>query len=315
MHFWGNIAAHRKASSLARSMKFDVVHHHGSLAQVLSSTDEALPTLYTLHDAGPWIGNYPKRVERAVRKLVFSQIDVRALRKATHVTVVFDDLKDHLVERWNIPADRISVINPGVDTDRFIPGDNKRDLGFLFTGHMIKRKGVELLGPIARRNPDFNITFVGDGPELTNMKRFAKDNQLADRLTFVGAAGREDMPRYMRKASALVLPASSEGLPLTVLESLSTSTPVIAFDVGGIKDAVTDSWNGFLVEPNNVSMLEMKMRMIHDGGSALINRLGENGRKRVTERFSWASVTKKIESHYTALTEPPHLQDTSPQVV
>lgn len=314
MHLWGNLSAHRKTVELTRSLKFDIVHHHGSLAQLLSSTDDSVPSIFTLHDSGPWLGNYPKRAERALRKVVFSQIDARAFRKAKHVSVVFNELKQHLVDQWDMPPERISVINPGVDVDRFAPDNGKRDLGFLFTGHMIKRKGVELLGPITRRNPNFSITFIGDGPELANMKRFASDHRLSDRMTFVGAMGREEMPGYMRKASALVLPASSEGLPLTVLESLSASTPVIAFNVGGIKDAVKDSWNGFLVEPNNVQMLEMKMREMHDGGTALIKRMGENGRKTILERFSWASVTKRIENEYASIAGTPPLLEMSSRV-
>lgn len=302
MHLWGNLAAHRKASKLIRNGRFDVVHHHGSLTQLLHRRSaKSVPTVFTVHDAGPWLGHYPKRLERSLRKVIYSRSDVRAASHADHVTVVFSALKQHLVNRWNLDPSTISVISPGVDTDLFRCGATNSRRGFLFTGHMIKRKGVDLLGPIVANNPDFHLTCVGDGPELRPLKEYARAKGIDRQFTFPGATTHTDLPEYMRNANAFVLPASSEGLPLTVLESLSSSTPVIAFDVGGIRDAVTDSWNGYLVEPRDVDNLENKMRQISDGGPNLVARLGSNGRTTVETKFSWASIARQFESSYASI--------------
>ena len=203
------------------------------------------------------------------------------------------------MERWDADPARIDVITPGAETDHFRPplaADERR--GFVFVGHLTLRKGVDWLLEMARRNPEFEFTIVGDGPQRKQLEATALRHGIENRVRFEGVVANERLRDYLTASRGLVLPARSEGLPLTVLESLSCATPVVAFDVGGLSDAVRSQWNGFLAPLGDLAGLESGMRRLADEGSGTLEDLGANGRRLMERRFSWRRIAENLEEAY-----------------
>lgn len=163
------------------------------------------------------------------------------------------------VEEYGIPADRISVLQNGIDTDAFSRsdhakveelrkswelGDNSIAVGVV--GRIMAGKGQDLLIRSAKRLfqsvPNASLIFAGDGPMREECEQLAKDVGIATDVRFIGH--RNDMPAVLAAFDLVVLPSTlDEGFPLSALEAMSVGKPVIAFDVGAMREinGTTDS--------------------------------------------------------------------------
>ena len=299
LHLVGNLLGVRGALRVLRTHTVDVAHCHGELTAVaLTRLSKGVPVVFTLHDAGPWLGEYESWVERSIRRGAFSLLDVRALRRASCSTLMFNALKEHLVSEFKVDGEKLHVISPGVDVDLFAtPEHNESRQDFLFVGSLVWRKGVDILIDLLKALPWLKLNIIGDGPERRWLEQVIVRENLSDRARLLGHVPNCDLPLHLAQARALILPSRSEGLPLIVLESLSCGTPVVATDVGGVKDVVRDGWSGFLRKRDDVKGLAEALQQLQDDPS-LAAQLGENGRSLVTAQFTWEQICSQMEDVY-----------------
>jgi glycosyltransferase involved in cell wall biosynthesis len=108
------------------------------------------------------------------------------------------------------------------------------------------------------------------------------------------------VPDLLAAADFFVLPSLTEGLPLSVLEAMAQGLPVIATPVGGIPEVVLEGEHGYLVPvQEDAALAEAMTRLARD--PELARRLGEAGRRRVEERFSFAEMARAYEALYHRL--------------
>lgn len=100
------------------------------------------------------------------------------------------------------------------------------------------------------------------------------------------------------RARTLLLPSRSEGLPLTVLESLSSGTPVVAFDVGGLSDVVESGRNGYLVPPSNIAELISALEKCLAQDDKQARLMSQNALNTAETTYSWEAVAEHLESVY-----------------
>jgi len=109
--------------------------------------------------------------------------------------------------------------------------------------------------------PQSHLHLLGDGPKKSEIQQLAKTLQISDNISFYGFVS--NPLDYISKANALVLPSIIEGLPGVILEAMYSKTPVIAYNVGGIGEVVTDK-TGFLIEKNDeVGFLNAMLALEH----------------------------------------------------
>jgi glycosyltransferase involved in cell wall biosynthesis len=200
-----------------------------------------------------------------------------------------------LAERLNqagVPADRLRTVHNGVETDFFRPGDQpsaRRALDLpvdnriiLYVGNLlpIKNPGL-LLDAFSRLDEKPRLVYVGDGELRAQLLQQARHLGLVDRVHFMGNLAPEHVVRHMQAADVLAVPSRNEGLPNVLREAFACGLPVVAADVGGIREIVTENWLGTLVPSENPEAL----------AAALASRLGqapETARiRRHAEGFSW----------------------------
>lgn len=303
-HGIGNLVTAIKARNLLSKKRFDVVHGHGSLAMMLLRRwTRSTATVFTLHDAGPWLGSYPRKFERIIRKAVFKMLDVTAAKKATYATVVFKDLYQHLTKDWKLDSGGVVTIPPAVNTNVFQPqkesgSSTKPKEGALFVGHLVSRKGADLLPAISQLAPELHITVAGDGPLYQAIVDDAIKLGVSNSFTFLGAISGPSVSHYMQSAKVLLVPSWSEGLPITVLEALSSGTPVVATNVGGMKDIVTNGKNGFLVEAGDVQAMANNANKIALSDTILYETMSSTARNSVLTSFTWEVITGQFEQIY-----------------
>ncbi|MGO2361972.1 MAG: glycosyltransferase, partial [Brachybacterium tyrofermentans] len=150
-----------------------------------------------------------------------------------------------------VPGDRLTVVRPGVDVDRFRPCedvDARRERPtLLFTARLQPLKAPDLaLEVLAHLDPEIGARLVLAGgvsqdfeDYLAELQDRARELGLEDRVEFVGSLGRDELAEAMRCAGALLLTSWSETFGLVALEAQASGTPVIAWRcAGGVQEAV-----------------------------------------------------------------------------
>jgi phosphatidylinositol alpha-1,6-mannosyltransferase len=212
-----------------------------------------------------------------------------------------------------VPESQIHVVYPGVDTERFHPGVDGRlvrdqyapggELLLVSVGRLQQRKGHDTALAALRearvRMPHVRYLIVGDGDERARLEAMTDDYGLRDIVSFAGEVPYEHLPRYFAASDLFVLPNrivgdhDLEGFGLVFLEAAATGKAVIGGRNGGVPEAVAEDETGLLVEGTDPS--ELAAAIVRLGESPeLRRRLGDAGRKRVLEHFTWNNAAAAV---------------------
>jgi teichuronic acid biosynthesis glycosyltransferase TuaC len=182
----------------------------------------------------------------------------QALHAAQAIVAVSNALKQRMVE-LGIPAEKIAVIRNGVDAQHFYPRDNataRQRLGLphaakiiVSVSALVALKGIDrLIDALALlKDSDARLFLIGQGPEREALEARVAQHGLTERITFVGAKPQTELGDWYAAADVFALASHREGCPNVVVEALACGTPVVASDVGGISELVTDDRYGLLV--------------------------------------------------------------------
>lgn len=142
---------------------------------------------------------------------------------------------------------------------------------------------------------DFRVLIVGGGDMLDSYKSLADNLGLSKKIIFVGRVDDQELLRYYSLADMLVLPSidRSEAFGIVALEAMACGLPVIASDLAGVRSVVSKKETGLLVKPGSVQNLA---DMIHTllKNSKLARTLGQSGRQKVLDNYTWEIVGKKL---------------------
>lgn len=217
-------------------------------------------------------------------------------RRASAVVANSGGLAD-LARRF-APDQPVAIIPNGVDAQRFTPAAAAADaaggLSLLFVGRVVRQKGLDVLFEALASLPPallagVTLRIVGDGPARPDLEAQAQRLGLSERIRFLGWLGRDELPAAYRSADAFVFPSRDEGMPNVVLEAMAAGLPVVATRIAGNRDLVVDGETGLMLDTDDVPALAAAIARLA-GDAPLCRRLGEGGRRRVVEHFSWRAV-------------------------
>jgi teichuronic acid biosynthesis glycosyltransferase TuaC len=184
-----------------------------------------------------------------------------AMRRATFVVTKSEHLRRRAIQ-MGISAAKVRTIRNGCDPNVFrledrsaaraqLSIDDKVEL-VLFVGRLDDKKGIlellEAFASLASHRPKLRLAYVGDGPGGELLRNKTKHFSLGQRIFFPGPCSSQKVAQWLAAANVLALPSYNEGYPNVVIEALSCGRPVIATDVGGIPELVSES-SGILVAP------------------------------------------------------------------
>jgi D-inositol-3-phosphate glycosyltransferase len=216
-----------------------------------------------------------------------------------------------LADLYRARRDRISVIPCGVDVDHFRPlgrGESRARLGLdpdepvvLFVGRIEPLKGIDVLIEAASHlEGPFRLLVVGgddrDSRRLRELRRLARGLGVAERITFINAASREELPYYYNAADVCAVPSYYESFGLVALEAMACGVPVVASRVGGLKDTVRDGRTGYLVPWRCPEPFAERLDLLLTN-EPLRQSLGREARA-VAEGYRWSHVAEQVEAVY-----------------
>jgi glycosyltransferase involved in cell wall biosynthesis len=204
---------------------------------------------------------------------------------------ISESTRDDLVRR-GVRPERVVVIHPGVDADRYRPDPATPRAArptFLYLGRLKRYKGVEfaLQAVTAARETraDITLDICGQGDDRPRLERLAADLGLGDAVRFLGFVSEQEKQRLLRRAWAVVFPSPKEGWGITNVEAAACGTPALASDSPGLRESVQDGVTGYLVPHGDVPALADRMVALA-ADPALVERLGHAAR-RFAEGLSW----------------------------
>lgn len=211
---------------------------------------------------------------------------------------------------------RFRNVADGIDTDWMDPAQEapKRaayDEPLLFLPARISpSKGqadvIRLAIELDRCGIRARVAFAGrtDNPNyIAILKKMIVDGGLADRVSFLGQLGREELRRAYAEAILLVFPTRHhEGLPRILMESQAMGLPVVGYEMGGMKEGLVEESTGFLVTPGNFAGLRNRtLALLKD--PQRLEKMGAAARDFAVRRFALASLAERHEQFYRAALE------------
>jgi len=320
--------AQTKLRAFLAQEKPDIAHVHNLYTQMSPSVlpvlkEAGIPVVATVHDYGMTSANYSLYDEQGIDYLgtwwsVIKRKGLKHSRLASIVGATVFQLHAwmHVYERNITRMVFTSDFVKRLFTARRWQGDKgvvlplpfdvqdgfmRKGAGeyFFFAGRLHKTKGVHVLIDAARRT-GLPIKIAGSGPgeRVLHEQAGAMTN-----VDFLGHLSHKKTLEYMRDARAVVVPSVwLEPFGLVALEPQALGVPVIASNIGGLKEVVVHGQTGLLVEPDDVEQLAMAMQRLWDDPEEA-QRLGAMGKRRVQTQYAAKEHLEKLEHLYNTLVD------------
>ncbi len=205
------------------------------------------------------------------------------------------------------------IIYNGIDPEIFRPLPPHREINkiwnlngaekiLVYAGRLVGWKGVgDLIRAVALLKEYFpvKVMIIGDGEARSSLQKLSHELGIEKKVHFAGFIPNRDLPRYFSIADLAVFPSlADETFGISICEAMACGLPVISTKVGGIPEVVQDEVTGFLILPGDPRILAEKIHLLLKNDS-LAKKMGEAGRRRVLENFTWEKVADRLMAVYT----------------
>lgn len=308
---WRRLVSYwRTANRLARQS--EVIDAHFALyAAPLTIVGQARHRPWVVHFQGPWAAETAAQGDASRwRYLVRRAIERRVYTRAELILVLTSAFRQELISRYRVQPWKVEVVPPGVNLDRFAPGDRQAARAALAVDcdafavvcarRLVPRMGIEhLLEAWSKAlerglREDARLLIAGDGPLRGQLRTRIDELGLSSSVQLLGRISDERLVTLYRGADVNVVPTvEHEGFGLTVLEAAACGTPSIVTSVGGLPEAVEPLDRSLSVSPGDTGALADRILAAQRGS------LPDRERTRVyAERFSWSEMAGRREAIY-----------------
>jgi len=309
--YWENLYASNAIDIINRE-KIDLIHAHFAypegLIGLLAKGSVRRSLIVTCHgydiNVVPEV-NYGIRLDKRIDLIVR-----KVLKYADAIICVSSEMRKRIM-KLGITKDKIHVVFNGVDTSQFRPlmkddheeielvrkwlGVHNNDFMILNARHLRPVYGLKYLIKAAKIVHKYvkNIKFIiaGKGELRKELYILIRALGLSNVVKLIGQVPRSLMPKLMRACDIYVNTSLADGMPPSVLEAIASGKPAISFSVGGNKDIIDDSINGFLVPPKDYKELASKIIYLTENPD-IIKKFGINARQKAEREFD---INKRID--------------------
>lgn len=276
-----------KLVSLFKRERPDVVHTHiyaskyGLIAAVLAGIEKKVHTVHSV--AQKEQGNLGKKVNSFMYKY-FNVVPV----------ALSQEVRKSISDVYRLQEDSVPTVFNGIDLSKCITKTNYK-VNEIFTilhiGRFMKVKNHETLirafATFVKKHPCSKLQLLGEGEMFDEMQNLAKTLDVADKVEFLGL--QSNVYPFLHKADIFCLPSEYEGVPMTLIEAMGTALPIIAGNVGGIPDMLTNGESALLIEPE-IHAVEKAMEALYSSEQKRA-KLGQKACKR-SKDFSSEAMAK-----------------------
>ncbi len=304
--YWKRI---KKISDIYKSERIDIFHfvlgyYPRFEIPIVASMVSGIPTRILDINGGPAL---PCDRENQLFKI----LKYFAGSSGKHIRVPNQRVKRELREWWKMEEKRMSVIEFGVESEKFTEKIKKTlsraEMGIgeaqkilVLSGRMSEEKGhsvlLKALLRVKEEAQKFICLFVGEGPLEQELKNQVATWGLSGQVRFLGF--QHDVRPFLNLADLVVVPSSRETGPISVLEGMAAGKPVIATDVGAVPQMIVEKETGMIVPTDNPQALADAIIKLLLKNDEELNRMGELGRQRVRTYFTQDRCLQRTFSLY-----------------
>ncbi|EMA71063.1 glycosyltransferase family 4 protein [Halorubrum distributum] len=292
-------------SSFFVENEFDIVHSHLAYAHTISriaGLTAGLPVVSTYHTRPTSrhpVTRYTEKLTRrfssvnvavseGVRRsftrsgmgqrdewrVIYNGIDVESFSTAVSLSNT-----QNLYDNYSILSDSLTFLNVG----RYVPGKSQKDIIHAFSKTDL---------------PNSTLLLVGYGPLQNELREYAEDIGINDRVFITGKINPESMPKYYAASDIFVSASQTEGLPITLLEAMAASLPIVGSDIPGINEMIIEGKNGFMFKHGNIHSLSQFMEQLANQPD-LRKKFGRAGNTIAHYRFDIDTMSSKYSDLYS----------------
>ena len=306
------------------NIDYDLFHGHYVDAGIVTldvSEEFKKPAFFTAHSLGAWkrdqMGGDTAEMEKKFNFKHRVAEEMRIFKSVCGQTLTSEVQKEKLNSLYNYDAENIRIIPPGVDIHRFkmpVEDDNKIITNlpekYIFCLSRIDtNKGHDLLlkafALVKEQCNDVHLV-IGGGSQnpipreqevFENMRRICKEENLDDRVHFIGYVADEMMVPYYQQALLFVLPSLFEPFGMTTQEAMACGMPVIASKYGGIRNVITHGKDGMLVDSENrEEFADIIIKLLND--EKLRKSMGQAAGNLIRLQYSWEAIADRFLDFY-----------------
>jgi glycosyltransferase involved in cell wall biosynthesis len=298
----------RLAAPHLRAGGFDAVYCQGFYGWAYLADTPASERAFTLYNPHGLEMFKTVGLEQTLKTAPMRWAGREQARLADRTVSLGGGLTDEIRRFLKVPDDRIDILPNAVDLDYIdaFPTAPRIDDGiarFVFVGRLEFNKGVSYLCEAFEKLDGVHLTIVGGGPLEAELRaRFA-----GPRIEFAGRLPDAELFARYHASDCFVFPSLYEGMPTVILEAMSCNLPVIATDIGAVREMV-DRENGHVVAPRSAAQIGDAVKAFLALPREKRAALGTASRRKVETRFTWPQVARAtldtIERELTARGRP-----------
>jgi len=227
-----------------------------------------------------------------------------------YLTTCSDFLKKQLLENYPLLSTTPKTLLVGINLSDYLrlPAKKTARPYILSLRRLVPSKGIDVLLKsyiaIVDKLPNLDLIIAGTGPEEKKLKKLAEKAKLPDKIKFIGDIPLAKALGYLKSAFCTVVPSRSEGGGLVNIEAIALGCPVIATDVGGVREYVGPG--GLLIKKDDIKQLSKNILVLYNN-SAKRNSIISKGKK-FSLKFDWKIIFPKYLSLYRKEIRAPHRQ-------
>ncbi|HET9028724.1 MAG TPA: glycosyltransferase [Candidatus Aquilonibacter sp.] len=298
-------AAYAHAKRLFNGESYDLISSHYWLSGWLGkrlSRDTATPHVHTLHSHGT-----ARRIRDAVTQ---KRIEIeRELLRTERIVTLSTEHREAFMREYSLIPPHLAVVPGGIDLSRFTPGsqsDARAHLGLDpraqyvgYIGRLAKEKGIDeliasfaLLAPLRPHARLFVVGGAKRNSRIGELRALAAHFGIADRVDFAGALPNDAIADAFRACDVIAVPSHYEAFGLVALEARACGIPVVASDVGGLRELVRPRDGGARVAPSQPMAWAQALQTALTEPERSIRRM--RALESDLSSYSWQSIAQRI---------------------
>lgn len=279
---------------LCRQIKPDLIHAHSAKAGLMARSVARwhnIPCLYTVHGWGFGVGR--PRLQSMILKTI--ELIMASVSPAKFLYVSQADA-DQATHELGVSPVRGRVIHNGIP-DHHKRADPLTSTNILMVSRVAFQKDHEtLVRAYEHSSSEGRLILAGEGSTHPDFaaKLIEWSPQRHSDIELLGV--RTDIPYLLEQAGVFALASRYEGLPISIIEAMCAGLPIVATDVGGVRELVVDGENGFLVPPGDIGRFAACLKALSH--SELRSSMGNASRKRYEQFFSVETMVSAVKQVY-----------------
>jgi N-acetyl-alpha-D-glucosaminyl L-malate synthase BshA len=295
-----SLALISKLTEIIRSYNLDIIHAHYAVPNAVSAylakkiCDDSVKMITTLHGTDSYlVGSHPS----------YKEVTQFSMQKSDALTAVSEYLKNRTMAEFDT-SQEIRVIPNFTDSRRFrrLERDRERKIVCHSSNFRAIKRIPDIIKAFKLISEEINckLSLIGDGPERPNAEKLVRNLGISENVEFLG--NMKNVEEILGNSDLFLLPSEDESFGLAALEAMSCEVPVVASNVGGLKELISHGIDGFLIDVGNVKALaQYSLKILQS--PTLQKEFGKNARQKVLRKYTPNKIVPRYERLYNETLE------------